>query len=244
MLKYLFILLGLITLYLSCAHARLNTYDFRQQILTDSLRIADSIHIADSTHVADSLTLLRYESSDRANRQKALHDTKRARADDSARKAFVPIQESEDDIVSSRSVVIPEGHEHAAAIDSVQRIIDSLYVELYQKDDHFKKMTKYPLDEKKRYFRYLIENRFKDTTQILTWCEMMYAMLNLEQAKMHLIIKTQQDENTRTFLMAHLKRTQEKLVGWSNLMVSLAASREKSLMKPVPTEPPGGARSE
>jgi hypothetical protein len=92
-------------------------------------------------------------------------------------------------------------------------------------------MTTYPFEEKKRYFNYLIENRFKDTTQIVSWCEMMYAMLNLEQAKMYLIMKTQQEENTKTFLMAHLKRTQEKLVEWSTLMVSLATSQEKVLLK-------------
>ena len=231
MLKSFFTLLCLIALYLFCAHARLNTFAVRQQLKADSLWVVDSIRIADSTQVADSLKILRYESSDVANRQKAMRDSLRTRADDSARKAIVPINESEEDIFSARSIVIPEGYEHAKAIDSVQRIIDSMYVELYQNDDHYKKMTKYPFDEKKRYFKYLIESRFKDTTQIVSWCEMMYAMLNIEQAKMHLIIKTQQDENTKTFLMTHLKRTQEKLVKWSNLMVSLAASQEKSLLK-------------
>jgi hypothetical protein len=154
-----------------------------------------------------------------------------ARAVDSARKAFIAIKESDTDIVSARSIVIPQGHEYTGAIDSVQRIIDSISIELYEKDAHYKKMTTYPFEEKKRYFNYLIENRFKDTTQIVSWCEMMYAMLNLEQAKMYLIMKTQQDENTKTFLMAHLKRTQEKLVEWSTLMVSLATSQEKVLLK-------------
>jgi hypothetical protein len=231
MLKSLFSLACLTALYLSCAHARLNTFDVRQQLIADSLRVIDSIRIADSTRVADSLEVLRYESSDLANRQKVRQEALQAKADDSARKAFIAIKTSDEDIVSARSVVIPEGHEYAGAIDSIQHAVDSIYTELYEKDAHYKKMTKYPFDEKKRYFNYLIENRFKDTTQIVSWCELMYAMLNFEQAKMHLIIKTQQDENTKTFLMAHLKRTQEKLVEWSNLMVALSASQENSLLK-------------
>lgn len=231
MLKPLFTLTCLIALYLSCAHARLNTFAVRQQLITDSLRVIDSIRIADSTHVADSLEVLRYESSDQANRQKARQEALQAKAEDSARKAFVAITTTDEDIVSARSVVIPEGHEYTGAIDSIQHAIDSIHVELFEKDAHFKKIVKYPFDEKKRYFNYLVENRFKDTTQIVSWCEVMYAMLNLEQAKMHLIIKTQQDENTKTFLMAHLKRTQEKLVEWSNLMVALAASQENASRK-------------
>jgi hypothetical protein len=126
MLKSFFTLACLIVLYLSCANVRMNTYDFRQQILADSLRVVDSIRVTDSTRVADSLEVIRYESSDQTNRQKAQKEALEARAVDSARKAFIAIKESDTDIVSARSIVIPQGHEYTGAIDSVQRIIDSI----------------------------------------------------------------------------------------------------------------------
>jgi hypothetical protein len=222
MLKTIFTLACLIASHLCCAHVRLNTYEVRQQMITDSLRVIDSIRIVDSTKVADSLFVARYASSDRSHRRRVKKETLQAKAEDSARKAFVPMGNSESDIFSARSIVIPEGHENAGKIDSLQGVIDSISVELYQKDTLYHKMIKYPLSEKKRYFTFLLQNRIKDTSQVFSWCESMHTMLCLEQAKMFLIVKTQQDENAKSFLMLHLKRTQLKMGELSGLMVSFS----------------------
>jgi hypothetical protein len=233
MLKKLAVPPFIATVAIFCIQGGFYTYSVRQKIIADSLHVADSIRIADSTRRADSLMVERYASSDEKLSKQARRETQQAKVDDSARKAVIPITESEQDIFSSRSITISEQDANAGAIDSLQWVIDSLKVQLYEKDVHFQKMERFPFDEKKRYLHYLVENQFKDTAQIVSWCERMHAMLNLEQDKMRLMIKTQQDGNTKTFLMAHLKRTQEKLDLWSGLLLSLSASQEKALLKPA-----------
>jgi hypothetical protein len=233
MRKVLVLLFVLTSMPLYCTQGRFCTYDIRQQIISDSLRVIDSIRISDSTHRADSLMIERYASSDERINRELRKTTRQEMADDSARNAVVPIHESEQDIFSPRSIVIAEDNENAGAIDSIQRTIDSINAGLYRNDAHFQKMEHLPFDEKKRYLHYLIENRLKDTTQVVLWCERMHAMLNLEQEKIRLIVKTQQDGNTKSFLMAHLKKTQDKLNRWSTLLIALAASQEKLRWKPV-----------
>jgi hypothetical protein len=233
MLKKLGLPAFLVAVALFCIQGGFYTYSVRQKIKADSLHVADSIRIADSTRHADSLMVERYASSDDTLSKQARRETQQARADDSARKAVIPITESEQDIFSSRSITISEQDANAGAIDSLQWAIDSLKVQLYEKDVNFQKMERFPFDEKKRYLHYLVENQFKDTAQVVLWCERMHAMLTLEQEKMHMMIKTQQDGNTKTFLLAHLKRTQDKIAQWSNLLVSLSASQEKALLKPT-----------
>jgi hypothetical protein len=49
-----------------------------------------------------------------------------------------------------------------------------------------------------------------------------------------LLIKTQKDENTRSFLMAHLKKTQNNLRGLGDVIVGLSPKVPLGVVHPAP----------
>lgn len=193
--------------------------------IVDSLRAIDSLRIADSLHIADSLMILRYKMFDaetvkehaRMKKEKETAIYKPLEIDSSE---LIP--EDTLDNISGRKIVIDENTPNAREIDSLQKMVDSLNNSIHDKDSWFKNMKKFPISEKKRYMVYLIDNRFKDTAQILNCCNQLYQMYSTRISLLSAIRKSQSG-NTKSFISGHIEMIKQQLVELSDFIVALSA---------------------
>jgi len=218
-----------LTLLLICVIAgcsgkmTLNTYDRREELVADSLKILESIRIADSIKTADSLLLTLYDKS-----EKTLVQQEKERA---ARAAALKAYEAMDTAASSKSdtsvspareVIIDENSPQAKVIDSLQVIIDSLDAAMYGKDPYFSKMKNLSFQDKKAYLKYLLKNHLRDTTQVVTFCECFHCQLKTEHEKLLVIMETQEGD-TKGVIHLHTKKTQVEMGDIGNLIYTLSS---------------------
>lgn len=195
----------------SCANVKLNTLQQREQIQADSLRIADSIRVADSVRTADSLLQARYEMGDMQLQEREKGEISiiesRIQVDmDTVTDTYA----SDNNALASREIVIEQDNPYAREIDSLQAKIDSLDDLIYARDKKYASMKEYSLVDKKAYIRFLLKNHMKDTAQVLSCCERLYEILNLEHQKLVYILKTQKG-NTRGLVNLHIKKVRAEM---------------------------------
>ncbi len=188
--------------------------------VADSLKRIDTLRIADSVHKADSLTVVRYERSD-----SMLVKEKRREAEERKNAPVMPDTEiiaipREVDNVSGRTIVIDPKNPYAKAIDSLQKVIDSLNNFVHDNDSRFKEMKTFPVSEKKRYILFLLHNKLKDTSALVTYCNNVFEIYKVKQDLL-LAIKNSQDPDTKNFIQNHIEEHRKKMAELSNFMLAL-----------------------
>lgn len=196
--------------------------------IADSLRVADSIRIADSTRIADSCMIVRYHVSDKIRIKEKRQKTEEKRRAEELKKTILltedtsgPIVPGAVDNISARTIVINPDNPYAKEIDSLQLKIDSLNNCIYESDSRFRDMKTFALSEKKRYMLFLLDNKIKDTSAILTCCNKLFEVYTLRYDLM-LAIRKSQDDNTKSFIQFHIEEHQRKMVELSNFLISLS----------------------
>jgi phosphopantetheine adenylyltransferase len=192
--------------------------------VADSLRAIDSLRIADSLHVADSLMIIRYKVIDAETKKE--HEKMKKEKETVV---FKPLEidssklipEDTFDNISARTIVINENSPYSREIDSLQKMVDSLYNVIHDHDPWFKNMKKFPISEKKRYMIYLLDNHFKDTAQILTCCNQLYQMYSTRISLLSAIRKSQTN-NSKSFMSGHIEIIKQQLTELSDFIVALS----------------------
>ena len=202
---------------------RLYSRDRDEEHTTDSLQQLDSIRVADSIRIADSLLVARYQKAD----VKLIDRQKAARIEAENNQQIVgPIRPSSssrpayNDNLSARSITIAPDNPFAGRIDSLQAVIDHVNDSIHDNDRYFKKMKIVPVSEKKRYIDYLLKNHFKDSAQVLTYCNNVYNLYNLKN-ELLVAIRNSQDVNTKSFISYHIEEHRRKTGEMSELLLSL-----------------------
>jgi len=219
-----FLTLLLICVLAGCsAKITLNTYDRRENLVADSLRVLDSKRITDSIKTADSLLLTLYDKS-----EKSLLKQEKERAEQAAAlKAYAATDTAGSDksvtpVSPAREVVIDENSPQSKVIDRLQAVIDSLDKAMYGKDPYFSKIKDLTFQDKKAYLKYLLKNHLRDTTQVVTFCECFHCQLKTEHEKLLVIMETQEGD-TKGVIHLHTKKTQVEMGDIGNLIYTLSS---------------------
>ena len=190
----------------------------------DSTRIIDSLRVADSIRIADSVTISRYRTADGT-----LNDEKKAGAA-AAAAATVPSPPEPSgpsvaapkysENLSARFITIAPDNPYAPTIDSLQAVIDHLSDSLHDGDPYFRKMKVFPVSEKQRYIAFLLENRLKDSAQVLAYCTSVFELYKIKQSLL-VAIRNSQDVNTKSFISGHIDEHMRKMGELSELLLTL-----------------------
>jgi hypothetical protein len=210
------------------ANATIHLYSraLAEKHVTDSIRAIDSARVADSlriaTHIADSLMIARYRIAEKDLKIEKIKEQKEL-------EAFKPVvidsseQIIQDDVdnISARTVVIDQNNKYSAEIDSLQRRTDSIQNSVYDQDPLFKKMKSFPVSEKKRYMIYLMQNNLKDTTAILSCCNLLYLAYS-SKIDLLIAIRNSQVNNTKSFMTSQIEVVKQRMSELSNFIVALS----------------------
>jgi hypothetical protein len=194
--------------------------------IADSLRVIDSIRFVDSMHIADSCMMARYRESDKIRVTEKIRRADSLKAAEMYKNTSVtedinaPILPGESDNITARTIVIDPQNPYAKEIDSLQFKIDNLNNAIYDGDSRFKNMKTFAFPEKKRYMLFLLQNKMKDTTAILTCCNQLLDLYMLKY-ELLLTIRKSQDANTKSFIQFHIEEHQKKMGEVSNFLRSL-----------------------
>jgi hypothetical protein len=220
----LFPLISLILLLTATANSKIRLYSraLAEKWVADSLKRIDSLRVADSVKVADSIFISRYAIADTAvknendRNEKEMEKYKRVDVDSS--KIILP--DNVDDF-SARTIEIDERNPYAAIIDSLQNRIDSINTALHDADQWFSKMKTYPVSEKKRYLLFLIQNHYKDSSAVLTYCNELHQLYG---CKLNLLIaiRNSQTNNSKSFMASHIEQQRQRIAELSNFLVALS----------------------
>lgn len=229
----LFPLISLILVLTATANAKIHLYSraLAEKWVADSLKRIDSLQVADSVKVADSMFISRYAVADtvvkneNARTDKEMEKYKRVDVDSSQ----VILPEDVDDF-SARTIEIDERNPYAAVIDSLQNRVDSINAALHDADQWYSKMKTYPVSEKKRYLLFLIQNRYKDSSAVLTYCNELYQMY---ECKLSLLvaIRNSQTNNSKSFMASPIEQQRQRIAELSNFLVALSPKVPFSLEK-------------
>jgi hypothetical protein len=225
MLKFIPVFFLVFLSFIDCAPPKLYSRDRQEKWIADSLaRIQhhiDSVRVADSLHVADSLTVLRYEESDSLLLKERLQEAAELKVVSTPINDNVPLEVSKEvDNVSGRVIVVKPDNPFAKTIDTLQKRMDSLNNFIHDNDSRFKEMKKFPPSEKKRYITFLLQNKMKDTSAILTYCEKVLEVYKIKH-RMLIAIKNSQDMNTKTFIQSHIDAHIKKISDLNNFILTL-----------------------
>jgi hypothetical protein len=195
--------------------------------IADSLRVIDSLRIADSIRIADSCMIARYRVADKIRTIEKAKKAEEKRKNEELKRTIAltedtsaAITSSAVDNISARTVVIGSNSPYVKEIDSLQSKIDSLSDYLYDGDSRFKTMRTFAVSEKMRYMLYLLKNKMKDTSEIVSCCNKLFELYALKYDLL-LAIKKSQDDNTKIFIQAHIEEHRRKMAELGDFLVSL-----------------------
>jgi hypothetical protein len=229
----LFPLISLILFFTSTSNAKIHLYSraLAEKWVADSLKRIDSLRVADSVRVADSMFISRYAIADTAVKNENARNEKEMekyrRVDVDSSKIILP--DNVDDF-SARTIEIDERNPYATVIDSLQNRIDSINSALHDTDQWFSKMKTYPVSEKKRYLLFLIQNHYKDSSAVLTYCNELH---QLYECKLNLlvVIRNSQTNNSKSFMASPIEQQRQRIAELSNFLVALSPKVPFSLEK-------------
>ncbi len=213
-----------------CTNVKLNSFQRREELNVDSLRVADSLRVVDSIKTHDSLVLARYAESDKKITEVEIYE-KKIEESVALMKEQAALESYESDVgfFEPREIVIEDDNEYAGAIDSIQNKIDSLTQLIYESDERYVKMKDFTCKDKKAYMKFLLKNHFKDTSEVLSCCERMYTMLELEYEKLQLIIKTQEG-NSRGFINLYIRKAKQEMGEIGRFMLLMSSDVPDQIM--------------
>jgi hypothetical protein len=201
------------------AFAKMYSRALREKWVADSLRRIDSVRITDSMHIADSLTVARYGQSDSiiaVERKQAAETPPPPVMPDTG---VIPIP-GEVDNLSGRTILIDPSNPYARLIDSLQKSIDSLNSALHDGDSRFKDMKGNSISERQRYIQFLLRNKMKDTSAVLSYCNGLFEIFKIRE-KLLFAIKNSQDPNTKFFIQRHIEKHKQKMADLNNFILAL-----------------------
>jgi hypothetical protein len=203
------------------ARMRLYSRGAEEKRVTDSLKVIDSLRSADSTRIADSCVIARYRGAD-----VDLVKERKRKAEETAKNAPITpdpndrILSSDDDIISARTVIIDPENPHGKTVDSLQHKVDSLNDALHDSDMRYKNMKAFPISEKKRYLIYLLQNKMKDTSEIVYYCNRLTELYKLKY-ELLLAIRDSQNANTKVFITSHIEEHMMKMAELSRFYCAM-----------------------
>jgi hypothetical protein len=215
----------------SAFRIRLYSRDLAEKWVADSLKRIDSLRVADSLRVVDSLFVARYEvadtavKNDNARKEKEMEVYKRVDVDSS--KIILP---DDVDNISARTIEIDQSNPYSRTIDSIQSRIDSVNVRLHDDDKWFVKMKTYPVSEKKRYLLFLLENHYKDSAAVLTYCNQLYQLYNCK-LDLLITIRNSQNNNSKSFMAPHIEEQKRRMAELSDFIVVFSPKVPFSLQR-------------
>lgn len=220
----LFPLISLILLLTATSDAKIRLYSrtLAEKWVADSLKRIDSLRVADSVKVADSMFVSRYAVADtvvkneNVRNEKEMEKYKRVEVDSS--QIIVP---DEVDDFSAREIKIDEGNPYAKVVDSLQNRIDSINTALHDADLWYSRMKTYPVSEKKRYLLFLIQNHYKDSSAVLTYCNDLYQLYGCK-LDLLIAIRNSQTNNSKSFMAAPIEQQRQRIAELSNFLVALS----------------------
>jgi hypothetical protein len=214
----------MIAVFFSCSiRPKLYSREERQQHIADSLRAVDSLRVADSVRVADSLMIARYHTADKVIKKERQHHKDSVFSDMFVFNDDEPVYEpvdDEPDAVSARSIVIAPDNPQAKKIDSLQTAFDRKNALLHDGDTHFRRMKTFAISEKKRYMRFLLQHKMKDTAQIAVYCNSL-ADLYRTQLAIFSAIQESQKGNTKSFVRRHREQYESRMEELSEFILAL-----------------------
>ncbi len=212
-----------IVIFFDSAPAKWYSRALQEKWVVDSLKRIDSVRVADSARVADSLTVARYEESDSVLAKEKIREEAEKKATPVTPVVLdtgvIPIPGQVDN-VSGRAIVIDPANPYAAAIDSLQKKIESLNNALHDSDSRLKEMKSFPVSEKKRYLFFLLQNKMKDTSAVVAYCNSLFEIYKIKHDLL-LAIKASQDPNTKSFIQYHIEEHKRKMADLSNFVLAL-----------------------
>jgi hypothetical protein len=201
---------------------RLYSRDFAEKWVADSLKQIDSLRVVDSVKVADSMLVARYEVADTAIRNEGARKEKEMekykRVDVDSSQIILP---DEVDDISARTIEIDNSNPYARQIDSLQKSIDSINNSIHDNDKWYTNMKTFPVSEKKRYLNFLMQNHYKDSSAVLTYCNQLY---QLYTCKLNLLIaiRNSQTNNSKSFMAYHIEEQRKRIAELSDFLVALS----------------------
>lgn len=213
-----------IAVCLSCSiKPTLYSREIEQQRIADALKVSDSLRVADSIRIADSLMIARYHKADEVIKEERQHHKDSVFSEMFIFNNDEPVNEPLDDdtdVVSARSIVIDPDNPQMRKIDSLQAEFDRKNALLHDKDTLFKMMKTFAISEKKRYMRFLLQHKMKDTVQIAAYCNSL-ADLYKTQLAIFSAIQESQEGNTKSFVRRHKVRYESRMEELSEFILAL-----------------------
>ena len=124
------------------------------------------------------------------------------------------------DNLSGRTILIDPSNPYARLIDSLQKSIDSLNSALHDGDSRFKEMKGNSISERQRYIQFLLRNKMKDTSAVLSYCNGLFEIFKIRE-KLLFAIKNSQDPNTKFFIQRHIEKHKQKMADLNNFILAL-----------------------
>jgi hypothetical protein len=220
----LFPLISLILMFTFTTDAKIHLYSraLAEKWVADSLKRIDSLRVADSVKVADSTFISRYAVADtivkNENARTAKEMEKYKRVDVDSSQIILP--DNVDDF-SARTIEIDERNPYATVVDSLQKRIDSINTALHDADQWYSKMKTYPVSEKKRYLLFLIQNHYKDSAAVLTYCNELHHMYGCK-LDLLIAIRNSQTNNSKSFMASPIEQQRERIAELANFLVALS----------------------
>jgi len=214
----------LLALFSISSEAKLRLYSraLIEKHVADSLKRTDSLRVADSIRIADSLMINRYKHADveirkeKIRKEKEMEVYKPVEIDSSER-----VFRDSVDIFSARTIKIDEKNKYAIIIDSLQNRMDSICNSIHDNDRWFKNMKTFPISEKIRYMKFLMEHNYKDSASILVCCNQLFQMYS-SRIDLLTAIKNSQTHNTKNFVSYHIENIRRQMTELSDFIVALS----------------------
>jgi|GEM_PF-2479773 hypothetical protein len=214
----------LLALFSISSEAKLRLYSraLVEKHAADSLKRIDSLRVADSIRVADSLVISRYRRADVAIKEEKIRKEKEMEVYkpveiDSSERIF----RDSVDIFSARTIKIDENNKYTLIIDSLQNRMDSICNSIHDNDRWFKNMKTFPISEKIRYMKFLLQHSYKDSASILVCCNQLFQMYS-SRIDLLTAIKNSQTHNTKNFVNYHIESIKRQITELSDFIVALS----------------------
>jgi hypothetical protein len=91
-------------------------------------------------------------------------------------------------------------------------------------------MKTYPVSEKKRYLLFLLENHYKDSAAVLTYCNQLYQLYNCK-LDLLITIRNSQNNNSKSFMAPHIEEQKRRMAELSDFIVVFSPKVPFSLQR-------------
>jgi hypothetical protein len=210
--KYLPVALIIVTCVLSVLARRQRDAD--SAFMVDSLRQVDSVHRVDSLRAVNQSMIDEFAAAEEALKaEKARREQERLEQERLAsqlQQEAVERATANENAVDGRTIVIDPKSAVGIATDSLDREIAAVRARLYHTAKEYKKLETLNADDQVAYLRFLMKNKLRDTTEVVSAFEYLYQVQKMEYEKLT-ILRDALQGNDRSFVQAHLRTVQNQM---------------------------------